>query len=80
MINIVLLLFVTGYLSYFQKVGLLQVGLYICLLYTSMKDGKISHSGTQEEIIQSVPVKVWSCVVANNEVEMWQKQFRILRN
>lgn len=42
-----------------------------------MKDGKISHSGTQEEIIQSVPVKVWSCVVANNEVEMWQKQFKV---
>ena len=44
-----------------------------------MKDGKISHSGTQEEIIQSVPVKVWSCVVANNEVEMWQKQFKSLK-
>ena len=27
--------------------------------------------------IQSVPVKVWSCVVANNEVEMWQKQFKV---
>ena len=33
MINIVLLLFVTGYLSYFQKVGLLQVGLYILTPY-----------------------------------------------
>lgn len=33
MINIVLLLFVTGYLSYCQKVGLLQVGLYILTPY-----------------------------------------------
>lgn len=33
MINIVLLLFVTGYLSYFQEVGLLQVGLYILTPY-----------------------------------------------
>lgn len=50
---------------------------YIANQVLLMKDGKISHSGTQEEIIQSVPVKVWSCVVANNEVEMWQKQFKV---
>ena len=49
---------------------------YIANQVLLMKDGKISHSGTQEEIIQSVPVKVWSCVVANNEVEM-QKQFKV---
>ena len=50
---------------------------YIANQVLLMKDGKISHSGTQEEIIQSVPVKVWSCVAANNEVEMWQKQFKV---
>ena len=50
---------------------------YIANQVLLMKDGNISHSGTQEEIIQSVPVKVWSCVVANNEVEMWQKQFKV---
>lgn len=50
---------------------------YIANQVLLMKDGRISHSGTQEEIIRSAPVKVWSCVVASDEVEMWQKQFKV---
>ena len=50
---------------------------YIANQILLMKDGKISHAGTQEYIISSVPVKAWNCVVANDEVEMWQKQFKV---
>lgn len=50
---------------------------YIANQVLLMKDGKISHAGTQEDIIQSVPVKVWNCIVANDEVEMLQKQFKV---
>jgi len=50
---------------------------YVANQVLLMKDGKLSHSGTQENIIQSVPVKIWNCVVANDEVEMWQKQFKV---
>lgn len=50
---------------------------YVANQVLLMKDGKLSHSGTQEDIIQSVPVKIWNLVVANDEVEMWQKQFKV---
>lgn len=50
---------------------------YIASQVLLMKDGKISHSGTQEEIIQSVPVKAWNCMVRSNEIEMFQKQFKV---
>ncbi|MDO4297057.1 MAG: ABC transporter ATP-binding protein [Lachnospiraceae bacterium] len=42
-----------------------------------MKDGRIVHSGTQEEILAEVPTKVWSVVVSRNEVETWQKTFKV---
>ena len=50
---------------------------YIASQVLLMKDGKISHSGTQKDIIQSVPVKVWNCMVASDEVEKCQKQFKV---
>lgn len=50
---------------------------YIAGQVLLMKEGKICYSGTQEEILQSVPVKVWSCVVGENDVEVWQKNFKV---
>lgn len=50
---------------------------YIANKILLMKDGKISHVGTQEEIIRSVPVKVWSCTMNSNEVESWQKKYQV---
>lgn len=50
---------------------------YIANEVVLMKDGRISHVGTQEEIIRSVPVRVWNCVVARNEVEYWQRRFKV---
>lgn len=44
---------------------------YIANEILLMKDGKIDHIGTQEEIIGSVPVKVWSCIMKNSEVDVW---------
>lgn len=42
-----------------------------------MKDGQICHSGTQEEIVRSVPVKAWSCVVRPEEADGWQRKFQV---
>lgn len=33
-----------------------------------MKDGKIMHQGTSEEVINSMPEKVWECYVEKNKV------------
>lgn len=82
---VLLILWMTMFLSdssiYTRRcMGILAPSFVILILpelWKNRSNGKISHSGTQEEIIQSVPVKVWSCVVANNEVEMWQKQFKV---
>lgn len=37
---------------------------YIARELLFMKDGRIVHSGTTEEILSSVPVKAWSCFVS----------------
>lgn len=50
---------------------------YIANEILLMKDGKIDHIGTQEEIIGSVPVKVWSCIMKNSEVDVWQKKYQV---
>lgn len=50
---------------------------YIASQVLLMKKGKICYYGTQEEILQSVPVKVWNCVVKETEVETWQKHFKV---
>lgn len=50
---------------------------YIANTILMMKEGKICHAGTQQEIIQSVPVKVWRCAAAKNETETWQKRFKV---
>lgn len=50
---------------------------YIANEILLIKDGKISHSGTQEKVLGSVPTKVWSCAVRNDEVETWQKKYQI---
>lgn len=42
-----------------------------------MKDGQICHSGTQEEIVRSVPVKAWSCVARPEEADGWQRKFQV---
>ncbi|WP_345891612.1 ATP-binding cassette domain-containing protein [Ruminococcus sp. OA3] len=34
-----------------------------------MQDGQIAHSGTQEEILRDVPVRVWTCTVSRVEAD-----------
>lgn len=50
---------------------------YIANQIFLMKDGSICHSGTQEEILRSVPTRVWSCVVPKCEAAAWQKAYQI---
>lgn len=38
-----------------------------------MKDGQITHTGTPEEIISSIPEQVWSCTVLKSEIEHYIK-------
>ena len=42
-----------------------------------MKDGQICHQGTQEELIDSVPVRAWSCVVRSDTVEAWLRRYQV---
>lgn len=50
---------------------------YIANEILLMKDGKINHIGTQEEIVGSVPVKAWSCILKSSEVDLWQKKYQV---
>lgn len=42
-----------------------------------MKDGKLVHKGTANEIINSMPEKVWSCFVEHDKVSAITKKFKI---
>lgn len=50
---------------------------YIADKILLMKDGRISHAATQQEIVNSVPTKVWSCTVRKDEAEAWERQYRV---
>ena len=42
-----------------------------------MKDGKIMHQGTSEEVINSMPEKVWECYVEKNKVSDFLNKYKI---
>lgn len=50
---------------------------YIANEILLMKDGKIKHSGTLEEIISFMPERVWSCTVPRNEAEAYMKRYKV---
>ena len=50
---------------------------YIASQVLLMKDGQICHSGTQDEIIRSAPIKTWSITVRKGEADDWMKQYQV---
>lgn len=42
-----------------------------------MKDGKLMHSGTMDELIRSMPERVWECFVEKHLVSRFVKKFKI---
>lgn len=42
-----------------------------------MKDGSITHTGTPDDIISTMPEKVWSCTVPKSEIEHYLKNYKI---
>lgn len=50
---------------------------YIANDIVLMKDGKIVHSGTSKEMLASMPIRVWNCLVPKNKVEFYQKQYQV---
>lgn len=46
---------------------------YIANEILLMKDGRIVHAGTREEILGTAPVRVWSLTVNADEVKNWQR-------
>lgn len=50
---------------------------YIANEILLMKDGSIAYSGTQEEIISSIPEQVWRCVVKREKVEAYTKRYKV---
>lgn len=50
---------------------------YIASEIILMKDGRIEHSGTPEEIIASVPIRVWKCIVPKNKVESILQKYKV---
>lgn len=42
-----------------------------------MKDGKLMHSGTMDELIHSMPERVWECFVEKHLVSHFVKDFKI---
>lgn len=50
---------------------------YIAREILLMKDGRIVRAGTQEEILREVPVRVWSLEVPGDEVNDWQRQYKV---
>lgn len=42
-----------------------------------MKDGKLMHQGTSEEVINSMPEKVWECYVEKNKVSDFVNKYKI---
>ena len=50
---------------------------YIANQILLMQNGKIFHSGTQEEILNEVPIRVWRLDVRKSEVEHWQAMYKV---
>lgn len=50
---------------------------YIANEILLMKDGKIMHSGTAEELICSMEESVWVCNVLKNEVPAFMKKYKV---
>ena len=42
-----------------------------------LKDGKLMHTGTSEEVINSMPEKVWECCVEKNKVSDFMNKYKI---
>ena len=42
-----------------------------------MKDGAIMNKGTLEEILDSMPEKVWTCMVSQQEVSEMTKRYKV---
>lgn len=42
-----------------------------------LKDGKLMHKGTSEEVINSMPEKVWECYVEKNKVSNFVNKYKI---
>lgn len=42
-----------------------------------LKDGKLMHTGTPEEVINSMPEKVWECCVEKNKVSDFMNKYKI---
>lgn len=42
-----------------------------------LKDGKLMHKGTSEEVINSMPEKVWECYVEKNKVSDFVNKYKI---
>lgn len=50
---------------------------YIANEIMLMKDGQIVMSGTSEEVISSMPEKVWSCTVSREQVAGYMKKYKV---
>ena len=50
---------------------------YIANEIMLMKDGQIVMSGTSEEVISSMPEKVWSCTVSREQVSGYMKKYKV---
>lgn len=50
---------------------------YIANKIWLMKDGKLTHKGTADEIINSMPETVWECLVEKNMVSDFIKKYKI---
>lgn len=42
-----------------------------------LKDGKLMHKGSSEEVINSMPENVWECYVGKNEVSYFMSRYKI---
>lgn len=50
---------------------------YIANEILLMKEGKLVHKGTSDEIISSMPAKVWECTVEKEKVSTLMKKYKI---
>ena len=50
---------------------------YVANEILMMKDGRIVNKGTLDEIINSMPEKVWNCTVSQQEVPVMTKRYKV---
>ena len=50
---------------------------YVANEILMMKDGSIVNKGTLEEIVDSMPEKVWTCIVSPKEVSVITKRYKV---